>query len=151
VEALDDRFKVQGTGKNTPEGWALRFEELDVWKRSARLSAEIYRGLMELRDFCFRDQITRAGLSVPSNIAEGYERDSDREFLKVLSYAKGSCGELRTQIYIWNGHRLHRPRDWQEMVGGDDRHLRDAGSPHEGSQAVSVSRGVNVADSCLSP
>ena len=100
MEALDDRFKVQGTGKNTPEGWALRFEELDVWKRSARLSAEIYRGLMELRDFCFRDQITRAGLSVPSNIAEGYERDSDREFLKFLSYAKGSCGELRTQIYI---------------------------------------------------
>jgi len=78
----------------------LRFEDLDVWKRSARLSAEIYRGLRELHDFCFRDQITRAGLSVPSNIAEGYERDSDREFLKFLSYAKGSCGELRTQIYI---------------------------------------------------
>jgi four helix bundle protein len=78
----------------------LRFEELDVWKRSARLSAEIYRGLRELHDFCFRDQITRAGLSVPSNIAEGFERGSDREFLRFLSYAKGSCGELRTQLYI---------------------------------------------------
>ncbi len=56
-----------------------RFEELDVWKRSARLSAEIYKTLAELKDYGFRDQITRAGLSIPSNIAEGYERNSNKE------------------------------------------------------------------------
>ncbi len=77
-----------------------RFEELDVWKRSARLSAELYKALADLRDFGFRDQITRAGLSIPSNIAEGYERDSNKETANFPNYAKGSAGELRTQIYI---------------------------------------------------
>jgi four helix bundle protein len=77
-----------------------QFEELEVWKRSARLSGEIYKGLSGLKDFGFRDQITRSGLSIPSNIAEGYERDSDKETANFLNYAKGSAGELRTQIYI---------------------------------------------------
>jgi four helix bundle protein len=77
-----------------------RFEELDVWKRSARLSANLYKELAELKDFGYRDQVTRAGLSVPSNIAEGYERNSDKELANFLNYAKGSAGELRTQIYI---------------------------------------------------
>ena len=78
----------------------LRFEDLDVWKRAARLSADIYRQLAVLKDFTFRDQITRSGLSIPSNIAEGHERESKKEALTFLSYAKASCGELRTQIYI---------------------------------------------------
>ncbi|MGA7593707.1 MAG: four helix bundle protein [Gallionella sp.] len=77
-----------------------RFEELEVWKRSARLSANLYKALADLRDFGFRDQITRAGLSIPSNIAEGHERNSDKELANFLNYAKGSAGELRTQIYI---------------------------------------------------
>jgi len=76
------------------------FEDLIVWKRSARLSSDIYKKLNSLRDFGFKDQITRSGLSVPSNIAEGYERKSLKELINFLSYAKGSCGELRTQIYI---------------------------------------------------
>ncbi len=77
-----------------------RFEDLEVWKRSARLSADLYKSLADLRDFGFRDQITRAGLSVPSNIAEGHERRSPKERANFLNYAKGSAGELRTQIYI---------------------------------------------------
>lgn len=78
----------------------LKFEELEVWKKSAALSAEIYLQLRELKDFGFRDQITRAGLSISSNIAEGYERESTKEVNNFLNYAKGSCGELRSQIYI---------------------------------------------------
>ena len=78
----------------------MRFEDLEVWKRSARLSADIYRCMQPVKDFGFRDQLTRAGLSVPSNIAEGFERESNRELVNFLSYAKGSCGELRTQIYV---------------------------------------------------
>jgi len=77
-----------------------RFEDLDVWMRSARLSAELYTSLRDLKDFGFRDQITRAGLSIPSNIAEGYERESLKEIKNFLNYAKGSAGELRSQIYI---------------------------------------------------
>jgi four helix bundle protein len=87
----------------------MNFEDLDVWRRSVDLSVQVYRELNNLKDFGFRDQITRSGLSVPitrsglsvpSNIAEGFERESDRDCLKFLHYAKGSCGELRTQVYI---------------------------------------------------
>ena len=78
----------------------MKFEDLEVWKRSARLSADIYKELLQLKDYGFKDQITRSGLSIPSNIAEGIERESNKECLQFLSYAKGSCGELRTQIYI---------------------------------------------------
>lgn len=78
----------------------MKFEDLDVWKKSARLSAEIYKQLANLKDYGFKDQITRSGLSIPSNIAEGIERRSNKETANFLSYARGSCGELRTQIYI---------------------------------------------------
>jgi four helix bundle protein len=78
----------------------VEFENLEVWKRVAKLSANIYKEMARQKDFGFRDQITRSGLSVPSNIAEGFERGSQKECVVFLSYAKGSCGELRTQIYI---------------------------------------------------
>lgn len=78
----------------------MKFEDLDVWKRAARLSAELYNGLSNIQDFGFRDQVTRSGLSIPSNIAEGMERESQKDCIRFLYYAKGSCGELRTQIYI---------------------------------------------------
>lgn len=73
---------------------------MDVWKRSTRLSVEIYRHLVDLKDFGFKDQITRSGLSVPGNIADGFGRDTDKDKRNFLNYAKGSCAELRTQIYI---------------------------------------------------
>jgi len=78
----------------------MRFEELEVWKRATRLSVATYRQLATLKDYGFKDQITRASLSIPSNIAEGFERLSQKECVTFLSYAKGSCGELRTQVYV---------------------------------------------------
>ena len=78
----------------------MKFEDLEVWKRSRSLCKEVYVSLKDLRDFGFRDQITRSSLSIPSNVAEGFERESQKECLAFLSYAKGSCGELRTQIYL---------------------------------------------------
>lgn len=83
-----------------PQGGDMKFEDMDVWKRSTRLSVKIYKELADLRDFGFKDQITRSGLSIPSNIAEGFGRSSDKEKHNFLNYAKGSCAELRTQIYI---------------------------------------------------
>jgi four helix bundle protein len=77
-----------------------KFEDLIVWKDSMRLAVEVYEQLKECRDFSFRDQIQRSSVSVPSNIAEGYERQSNKEFIQYLYIAKGSCGELRTQIYL---------------------------------------------------
>lgn len=79
---------------------SMRFEDLDVWKRSARLSADIYKHFSTCKDFGFKDQITRSSLSVPSNIAEGYERFSNKDTVRFLYYSKGSSAELRTQIYI---------------------------------------------------
>lgn len=78
----------------------MKFEDLNVWKKSAFLSSQIYAAFKDSRDFGFRDQICRSGLSVPSNIAEGIERGGNKEVIRFLRIAKGSCGELRTQIYI---------------------------------------------------
>ena len=78
----------------------MKFENLEVWKRATQLCVEIYGTLRKLKDYGFKDQITRSALSIPSNIAEGFERTSQKECLSFLSYAKGSCGELRTQIHI---------------------------------------------------
>jgi four helix bundle protein len=71
------------------------FEKLDVWKRSSRLCVTLYQQLKDSKDWGFRDQTTRSALSVPSNIAEGYERNSRKEYVQFLRIAKGSCGELR--------------------------------------------------------
>ena len=78
----------------------MAFEDLEVWKRSAGLSAKIYAELKILKDYGFKDQITRSGLSISGNIAEGMERSSNNENVQFLSYAKASCAELRTQSYI---------------------------------------------------
>lgn len=77
-----------------------KFEDLKVWKDSMRLVTEMYRQLKDTRDFGYRDQVQRAAVSIPSNIAEGYEMQSNKEFIQFLYIAKGSCGELRTQIYL---------------------------------------------------
>ena len=76
------------------------FEQLDVWKRSCRLSADLYSSFASCKNLNLKDQACRSALSIPSNIAEGYERNSSREFARSLKIAKGSCGELRTQLYI---------------------------------------------------
>lgn len=67
----------------------MNFEKLEVWKRASRLSCEFYLTLSQLKDYGFRDQLTRAGLSVPSNIAEGMERGSPKEKIKFLRMPKG--------------------------------------------------------------
>ncbi len=76
------------------------FEELDVWKKACQLSVDLYRSLRDLKDWGFRDQACRAAVSIPSNIAEGFERGSTQEFIRFLYIAKGSAGELRTQLYL---------------------------------------------------
>jgi len=75
-------------------------DNLDVWKRSKTLAVNIYRSLSDCKDFGFKDQITRAAVSIPSNIAEGYEKHSKKEFARYLKISKGSCAELRTQLII---------------------------------------------------
>lgn len=76
------------------------FEDLEVWKEAVLLAESLYKELEGCRDYSFRDQIQRSAVSVASNIAEGYDRSSNKEFIRYLYIAKGSCAELRTQIYL---------------------------------------------------
>jgi len=76
------------------------FEELEVWKRACRLAVEVSRVLADSRSFVLKDQMVRAAISIPSNIAEGHERDSRADFIRFLRIAKGSSAELRTQSYL---------------------------------------------------
>jgi four helix bundle protein len=76
------------------------FEDLEVWQRGCRLTVEVFKAFATCKNFSFKDQIQRAALSIPSNVAEGSERGSTKDFAHFLNIAKGSCGELRTQLYI---------------------------------------------------
>jgi four helix bundle protein len=78
----------------------MRCENLDVWKRSCRLSVEIYKYFKENKDFGFKEQITKTSLSIPSNIAEGMEKNYQKEKIRFFEISKGSVAELITQIYI---------------------------------------------------
>ena len=77
-----------------------KFEDLEVWKEGVRLSVEIYKSLGECKDYRLRDQIQKSTVSIPTNIFEGFERKGNKEFIQFLYIAKGSCSELRTQLYI---------------------------------------------------
>ena len=79
------------------------FEDLEVWKEARRLTQQIYQATKDSRfskDFGLRDQIRRAAVSVMSNIAEGFERGGNQEFVQFVYIAKGSCGEVRSQLYV---------------------------------------------------
>ena len=119
------------------------FENLEVWKRGCRLAVDVCVASHKSRDFALKDQIHRSALSIPSNIAEGAERSSDSDFSRFLSYSKGSCGELRTQLMI---HReicrelgtepfsntdamIEETREISKMLSGFIGHLRPSSLP----------------------
>jgi len=80
-----------------------QFEDIDAWQRARALIKEIYALTDQgdfARDFSLKDQIRRASVSIMSNIAEGFERDGTKEFIQFLSIAKGSVGEVKSQLYV---------------------------------------------------
>ena len=80
-----------------------KFEDITSWQKGRELNRLIYRVSKKGefgRDFGFRDQIRRASVSFTSNIAEGFERGGDKEFIQFLSHAKGTCAEVRSQLYL---------------------------------------------------
>ena len=79
------------------------FEDLEIWQAARRLAQEIYtcsRSPKFSKDFALRDQMQRAAVSVMSNITEGFERGGNQEFVQFLYIAKGSCGEVQSQLYV---------------------------------------------------
>jgi four helix bundle protein len=91
------------------------FEDLAVWKRSCQNAVRIYELLRDTRDYALRDQMQRAAVSIPSNIAEGSERGG-ADFIRFLRIASGSSSELRTQIYIANRIGIVSNEDSQEII-----------------------------------
>jgi len=80
-----------------------RFEDIEAWQKARALTKEIYQASSDgafARDFGLRDQMRRSSVSTMSNIAEGFERDGTKEFVQFLSVAKGSSGELKSQLYV---------------------------------------------------
>ena len=79
------------------------FEDLEIWKEARRLTGAVYRLTKDSKfskDFDLSRQIQRAAVSIMSNIAEGFERGGNQEFTQFLYIAKGSCGEVRSQLYV---------------------------------------------------
>jgi len=116
------------------------FEELEIWKEARKLTRAIYQLTKRekfSRDFSLRDQIQRAVVSIMSNIAEGFERDGNQEFVQFLYVAKASCGEVRSQLYVAFDQGYILKADSEEsivafrrlsgMIGNLIRYLRRSG------------------------
>lgn len=85
------------------KGKIERFEDIDAWQKARKLTKSIYKITSDgnfSRDYGLRDQIRRASVSIMSNVAEGFERDGNKEFIHFLSIAKGSAAEVRAQLYV---------------------------------------------------
>jgi four helix bundle protein len=76
------------------------FEEIIAWQKSKKLTLDIYKTVSSLRDISFRNQIERASVSIMNNIAEGFERQTNKEFKNFLYIAKGSSGEVRSMLSL---------------------------------------------------
>ena len=92
------------------------FEDLEVWQKACRISVRVYEILNDCRDYGLKDQMTRAAVSIASNIAEGAERDSRPEFIRFLHITKGSAAELITQSYIASRIKVISDEDQNELV-----------------------------------
>lgn len=80
-----------------------KFEDIEAWKAAREITRLIYQLSSSgdfVKDFALVNQIRRASISILSNIAEGFERNGDKEFIQFLATAKGSCGEVRAQLYV---------------------------------------------------
>jgi four helix bundle protein len=76
------------------------FEDLIVWQKAVDLTVDIYASLEKVNDFGFKNQIQRASLSISNNLAEGFERGSDRDFKRFLFIAQGSCSEVKSMLHV---------------------------------------------------
>jgi len=93
------------------------FEDLEVWQRGCRLAVEVFRKFSQCVNFTMKDQVQRASLSIPCNIAEGHERDTAKEFMRFLNISQGSCGELRTQLYISRKLDFLNKPEFDQLIG----------------------------------
>jgi len=92
------------------------FEDLEIWREGMRVSIKLYEIMRSCKDYGLKDQMQRAAVSIPSNIAEGFERQTNKEFIQFLYIAKGSCGELRTQLSLAKEFKYITDEDSTELI-----------------------------------
>jgi four helix bundle protein len=77
-----------------------RFEDIKAWQKAQDFAVEIYANFSVIKDYGFKDQICRAAVSISNNIAEGFDRSSNADFIRFLFIATGSCSEVRSMLYL---------------------------------------------------
>ena len=92
-----------------------KFEDILTWQKAKSLSVDIYKHFSTHKDYGFRDQIQRASVSIMNNIAEGFERRGDKELSHFLFIAKGSCGEVRSMLYLALDLKYITEKDFEKM------------------------------------
>ena len=114
-----------------------RFEDFSLWKEAVEIGVEIYKlipnGKLE-RDFSSKDQLRRAAISISNNIAEGFEYNNNKSFIKFLKYSKGSAGELRSNLFVLKEAGMISEKDYgflgprlvtvSKNIGGFIKYLR---------------------------
>ena len=93
-----------------------KFEDIISWQKSKELTEKIYIVFKDNKDYGFCNQIQRASVSIMNNIAEGFERRGDKEFKHFLFIAKGSCGEVRSMLYLAHELQYLNQNEFQEML-----------------------------------
>ena len=115
-----------------------RFEDLDLWKEAIVIGVEIYKltsvGKLE-KDYSSKDQLRRAAISISNNIAEGFEYNNNKSFIKFLGYSKGSAGELRSNLFVLKEAQAISNDDYKSLetkllsisknIGGFIKYLKD--------------------------
>ncbi len=97
-----------------------RFEDIIAWQKAKELTIQIYRSFEELKDFAFKNQIQKASVSVMNNIAEGFERKSNNEFKHFLYIAKGSCGEVRSMLFLARDLKFGHINNLQTIINNSE-------------------------------
>ena len=92
-----------------------QFEDLRVWQSARELYRLSSAQFGESKIFFFRDQILRAALSVSNNIAEGFERKTNKEWIYFLYVAKGSCGEVRSMLYLAKDQQMLNDNEMEKI------------------------------------
>ena len=92
-----------------------KFEEIISWQKGKDLTVNIYLGLKNCKDFSFKNQIERASVSIMNNIAEGFERRTNKELANFLFIAKGSAGEVRSMLDLGLELKYISEKDFKKM------------------------------------
>ena len=104
-------------------GKIQKFKDILAWQKARELTREVYAHSKTgafAKDFGLRDQIQRASVSVMGNVAEGYDRGGDKEFIQFLSVSKGSCGEVKSHLYVALDQQYINPTQFNQLYNSTD-------------------------------